>query len=698
MRKALGEMERSPGREPTPLLASLMLSTTFKAVAPAVQALEIPAPADRQILSAVALGVLWAARLGLERGLRGAADLSPDLVFRIEAAHSPLVFWGRIPVSGIAANTYGPELATGVPEHERIAGLLESGLDPDTVLKELEAALEADGEADRRAAAAVTAWGIRELALAAALAAERDGVGTEVAGRVTSLVVRPPALLQLLSDEKGRKALSKNLSDWAAQSEPMLGAAVVALRQALMHYSYKAPAEALGLSAKQVRGAYARAALAYLCDLAMEKALAGTRRALEARTGAEAEGGLEAEYQAGRLYRLGTGDQPILKPSANPLVGHLFVDVKDFTRRTALLGQAAMADFLRREFYLPVLASARARYGGADHSGISVNNLLGDAVSISGQVEDLVALAVELRRHLAAYVRSLQSAVSPEQVAQAERAIAEKYARLLDSAPPSAQSQVEAEAAAALARVRGQGLEAGVFISYGPAPLVITLEDDVFGKNRVAIADRINESARGTARSRAARSRADAQLRAEANRREKPDLRHAWCVFCDAPFQVTLPGPVEIAVREALRRGEMGGAKAIATRAVEELLDEAAQRGAPPGDIYNAGVALSEEALLAYQEAAGDRRILRKLELAPEQLHPEIQERYFVPREPLTLWVSFYPNGEIDLVFRHAGRVMFRGFERSGGVPVWELVDEFGIGALFKKHHAAEWLQAGAPR
>ena len=42
-------------------------------------------------------------------------------------------------------------------------------------------------------------------------------------------------------------------------------------------------------------------------------------------------------------------------------MGHLFCDVKDFTRRTAFLKEAVVADFLSREFYTPILTAAACR-------------------------------------------------------------------------------------------------------------------------------------------------------------------------------------------------------------------------------------------------------------------------------------------------------------------------------------------------
>ena len=45
-------------------------------------------------------------------------------------------------------------------------------------------------------------------------------------------------------------------------------------------------------------------------------------------------------------------------------------------------------------------------------------------------------------------------------------------------------------------------------------------------------------------------------------------------------------------------------------------------------------------------------------------------------------------------IFRDAGRVAFKGFERGGGIRIWELVSETAAGGLIALHHARAWLDA----
>jgi class 3 adenylate cyclase len=698
MRRAFGEMRESRGREVTPALVALMLSSQLPGLEGAVRALELPPSVQRQVLTAAATGVYLALRLGVERALRE-AQAPEELAARIESALGPMAVLGgsKLLLTG-GSLLYGCELQAGVPDAEKLVAQYPGGLPVDAVQATLEQTLAGDDAVARRAELAVGLAALRERLVHAVRLGEGGGFKSTLTQYLRELALRPATLTALLADDKARKQLVKDLKAYAETLKGSPAEALVDLANGFKEYTAKAPASVAGLSRAEAHTRYARAATAFVCDLWLERALFSPRRMLYPRTGDEVEGGLEAEYQAGRLYKLSTKQEPLLRSAVSAPVAHLFVDVKDFTRRTQLLGGAAMADFLRREFYVPILSSAKAHYGGmvqlSDKGGVSVNNLLGDALSLSGTVDRLVELARDIRGHLVAYEKRLAQAISPEQVEAALKAIEEEYERKLQTARPGLRPILLREKESALARGRGEGLEAGVFVSYGPAPLIITLDDDVFGRSKVAIADRINESARGTARSGAARAKADARLAQERQRRGNPRLEHPWLVFVGAPLSVQVPYPAEAEARAALKAGDLAGAMKALEQAVRDSLEDAAKHGEDgPGDIYNSGVALSEETLLAYQEAVGDKRLFYSLQVEPETLHPELHERYYFPPEPLRLTVGFHPTGELAEVFRFAGRVMFKGLERKGGLGVWELVDEHGVGQLFARHHASQWLR-----
>ncbi|HSN91272.1 MAG TPA: hypothetical protein VLS93_08585, partial [Anaeromyxobacteraceae bacterium] len=251
-----------------------------------------------------------------------------------------------------------------------------------------------------------------------------------------------------------------------------------------------------------------------------------------------------------------------------------------------------------------------------------------------------------------------------------------------------------AEREKALARARGEAITAGIFVSYGPAPLVVVIEDEVFGRQRVAIADKINESARGTARAASARMPADAALARERAARRSPAIAHAWSVFIGQPLQIPVPPDAEEAAIRAARAGDLQGAMRALGGPVREALESAArEQGDRPGDVYNSGAALSEDALMAFLSEVEGTRTVRRVEVAPEGIPDRLRARWFFGAEPQSLVVCLGRDGRVHEMFRRVGVATFKGL---GSVVVWELcADADGPGALASALGPA-WAKGGA--
>lgn len=699
LRTSIAEMVRSDSREEAPVLVALMLTSVAPHIDSALAGVPLSQPTDRMIRGAAACGVYLALKLGLDRVLRD-GNVSAEVAMRMEAPFNPCVLLGgKLGVTQSGATLLGCELSAGIPFFEDVQARMTSGASADVLQAQLAQSLAADREVARRVESVAALSLLRERFIAAATLGDQGYLPKDVASWLRELAMYPTKLHALLDDEKERKRILKELPSRVPNATRLVTDGLQPAIDALKGYNPKAPSSALGMAKDEALRVYARSAVALLSDLWLDRALGPVRRALDRRTGTESEGGNAGEYEAGRLYRISTHSEPILKEQIVAHVGHLFADVKDFTRRTGLVGQAAMGDLLRREFYQPVIDAAKRHYGGlsmlANNAGIAINNLLGDAISLSGTITGLLALATELRRHLSAYERRLAREVSRDEVTRAVQELEQEYQKKVGAAGPESLARVLHDKDAALARARGEGLEAGVFLSYGPAPIVITINDEHFGQSRVAIAEKINESARGTARSGAARTSADAALMGERMRLGDARLQHPWLVFIGAPLALSVSATTEQQVRSALASRDLAAAKRALDGVVAIALEQAANPEAdPPGDIYNNGVALSEEALLGYQQEMGNKRIFRGVELQPSTLHEQIRQRfYFPPERPLKLIASFTPDGRPMELFRYAGRVMFKGFERQGGIRVWELVSETLAGQMIQQQHAAAWFK-----
>ncbi len=718
LRQAFAEMEASRGEEETPLIVALALFDELLATEERVRAVMPAPPVDRYLRAGTFTGLWIAARTGLARAWRAAGRAPGDpLLAKLEAALSPGPLLGGRSTSLGGATLYGCELAAAVPRGDEIVARLAQGGDPDAAVGDIAQALAADEELSRRAEGAVAVARLRQMLLAAIAAAEAGGRGDAVTD-LRDLYSAPGALASACADDRARKELAARLDAGAALGGEA-GPSMEQARGALRGWRAREPAACVGLSREAARGEYALAAGAVACDAALERLIGPGRRALVARTGAEAEGGAEAEWEAGRLYRITARGGAILRTAVQRPLAHLFADVKDFTRRTGLLGPAAMAEFLRTEFYRPILVAAKGFFAGmphlADRGGIAVNNLLGDAISFSGDIEALVALAAEIRRLLLAYEARLAREVSSEALARQLAAIRARFegelsrgAQALAAAraaggprPQLARLQEEEarlrdERERALSRARGEGLEAGVFLSYGAAPVTVLIDDDVFGQNRVAIAEKINESARGTARAAAARARADAALAAERAARSDVRLAHAWSVFIEPPLAIAIPPELERAAVAAARAGDLPGALRALAGPVRDAIERAARAGGDePGDIYNSGAALSDEALESFLAAVKSARKVRRVALDPAEVPAELRARWFFGTARLELVATFLPDGRPAELFRRAGRASFKGL---GSVVVWELAAHLGGPAALHRQLGPAWLEAGTAR
>jgi hypothetical protein len=150
--------------------------------------------------------------------------------------------------------------------------------------------------------------------------------------------------------------------------------------------------------------------IVYRMDYGYDSYFAGSKRLLENRKRQVPLKELIREYDAGRLYRFAGDHKLFLIKTEKMKEGHLFVDLKGFTKRTKRSGSHVMAEFLKNEFYVPILAAAKRyhlRIGREPSLGIELNNLLGDAISFSGNVVALVELAKEIQIITAEYKREL---------------------------------------------------------------------------------------------------------------------------------------------------------------------------------------------------------------------------------------------------------------------------------------------------
>jgi hypothetical protein len=250
-------------------------------------------------------------------------------------------------------------------------------------------------------------------------------------------------------------------------------------------------------------------------------------------------------------------------------------------------------------------------------------------------------------------------------------------------------------------------IEYGLFISYGDAAENISFEDPFWGKMNVAIAEKLNEAARGTGRNPDIKRKLDVLLRNARRVRGSPSLTYPFCVFIDKSYGLSLRSDLSNMVERALLYGDEKMAREVMETASALFMNDITKGMSGLGDagwetltyfndIYNLGEALSEEALQAYIREMSPHQYSFKKVVKTNELHSEIQERFFFPSSELKFYFCVAKEeGQLEFdLFRYVGELVFKGFETHQATAVYEIVRKNStFYHLLEKHHLPEWYQ-----
>ena len=446
---------------------------------------------------------------------------------------------------------------------------------------------------------------------------------------------------------------------------------------------------------------------------------------------------LHQEYDRGRLYRFSTDDRPALKTLAVEQEGQLFIDMKDFSRKTIKVKEIAMADFMRDHFYMPIL-NAASRYSSgtgvsADERGIRLTNLPGDAAIFSGGVTNLVSLAKDIQQIIRGYREELLKKLPPKREEELLDEVHKRFAarketlrqkrislnQALAANEPGVESRLvalgeeehrlestyreELENA-----IRGE-LEAGLYIAYGTKAENMTIESrlESAGPVSVSIGGKINEASRGTFRNPLVRAKLERLLEAEKSKHKNMGLRYPFDVYIDRVFSIKLPPELDSAFEKLISARKDSNAKAMSQIMSNEFLSDLNRiiSGEPfsdlrvissTTDIYNKGEALSINALEAYMKEARGSKWFFNRKVSVSELHQSITEEFFLPFDPLEFWFGYDPTKGADRAeaFCRMGEVIFKGFEASTPMMIYELINPEGdFFKALSKHHFQQWLE-----
>ncbi len=446
---------------------------------------------------------------------------------------------------------------------------------------------------------------------------------------------------------------------------------------------------------------------------------------------------LVEEYNNGRLYRFSSDDRPILKVLSIEAEGQLFIDMKDFTRKTFKVKEIAMADFMKEYFYKPILkAASKYKVGSGfvtDENGIRLTNMPGDAAIFSGGVENLVNLAKDIEQIIRGYRQQLLRKLPPgsdQGILEAvhknfedKRAAFKKRHDELNKAADMKEAGIEAKLIALgeeehrlentyrdelEAAVKNE-LEAGLYISYGTKSETAVIEgvEEFAGTVKVAIGEKINEAARGTFRHPLVRAKLELLLENERLVRDDKTLAYPFDIYIDRIYSLRMPPELDRAFEKLVLARKLPAAEAMGRVMSNEYMSDLKKIVAgdtfaslrlisSTTDLYNKGQAISVAALDAYmKETRATKRFFKKI-VQPSELALEIRKAFFFPVTPLEFIFGVEKTKGIERIegFYRAGEVVFKGFEATGPIAVYEML--YGDSPFmreFLNRHVRQWAK-----
>jgi len=444
---------------------------------------------------------------------------------------------------------------------------------------------------------------------------------------------------------------------------------------------------------------------------------------------------LRDKYQKGRLYRFSIDKRAMIKGLEAREEGQLFVDMKDFSRKTHKIKELAMADFMKEHFFKPILDAAREHMEGEglgeSGKGIRLTNIPGDAIIFSGAMRPLVSLARDIRRIIEESGRELDQRLPAvggrevmervhERFEERRAALRKKRLDLITGMEAGREDSTEAmlrlsEEESGLERIYKEELEAaikyemeaGLFITYGAKAEVIELgfSRGYKGPVSVSIGEKINEASRGTYRHPMVRAYLEILLSADRERRRNKDIQYPFDVYIHTAYTLRMPPELEHAFDKLISGRKLTNAQALSRLITENYLKDFEKIIAGESfsslrlitsvtDIYNKGQALSDEALTAYiKESRGEKRFYRRI-MARDELHESIREAFFLPRERMEFVFTATREKGLAEIFYRAGELTFRGFEAAPPCGVYEMLNPEGeFFNVLWDHHIGAWIE-----
>ncbi len=345
---------------------------------------------------------------------------------------------------------------------------------------------------------------------------------------------------------------------------------------------------------------------------------------------------LKKEYEEGRLYYFAADKSEILKEAEKRNCAAVFIDIREFSKKTFHLKEEAVLELLKEKFYIPVLRYAGKRKESGD---IKLANIVGDAIVFLGPVDEIIKLSLLVKKHLNDYKEGLEHLVQDDEKKEL------------------------------------MSIDIGIFIAFGTVPVMTQINSE-FGLHHLFIGEIINIASRGSRRESEAIKRIEYMVSAEGKKRGIMFKLPFDLNIVDG-YQLTMPPTVEYKLLklEEFRVREAMEQFFEQARADMFLKDDGEEKiWSKRKYIYNVGIGLSEEALMEFIKQQKPFSDIKRVTVNYEKFSEEIKKKYFFRRDRFEFVFVKNKNSGEKFIFRREGVITFKGIYKE--IVVWELLTE----------------------
>ncbi|MCX7769989.1 MAG: hypothetical protein N2202_02785 [Proteobacteria bacterium] len=342
---------------------------------------------------------------------------------------------------------------------------------------------------------------------------------------------------------------------------------------------------------------------------------------------------LKDEYENGRLYYFSFDNKSVIKESTELRSAAIYIDIRDFSKKTFKLKEQTIGELLKDKFYAPILHYASDKTLSEE---ILLHNIVGDSIIFSGSIEEIIKLAIVIKRDSEEYKSGLEHVIFDE-------------------------SKKELLA-----------VDLGIFIAYGKKPMIFNIPSE-YGNLNIALGETINLASRGSKRDFNAKRRLDYIIDYESKVRGI-NVKLPFNVYIVEGYSFIMPPSLE---NKLLNITDLNEEQKIISSYFEQLkldvsIDDSNLFWSKQKFIYNIGIGLTEEAFLAFLQVLRVYSNIKKIIINVKQLPEDIQKKYYFKSIEMEFcYIKHRKSGEVYL-FRKEGGIVFKGYDNE--TIVWELI------------------------